>query len=68
MNKRQVEINADLIAEYQAQQEAQRQVKLEEGMRSIYEHAKSLGIMLVGIPKIDNGKIVADWGVVEWPK
>jgi len=59
----QVEITPEQIAAYQRRQQEHEQAAMQQCINDLIALATERGFMITAIPKIDNGRIVAVWGV-----
>ncbi len=65
--RKQQMITEQMIKEYKEAEIKANQQKAIDAVNKLHELATQLGFRLIGIPKLENGLIVADWGI-EWLK
>ena len=59
----QTEITPEIIAEYQRRQQEQEQAAMQQCIIELQSLAAQYGFTIVAIPQLENGRIVAVWGV-----
>lgn len=57
------EITSEMIAEYQHRQQVQEQAAMQQCINDLMRLAAERGFTIVAIPQIEQGRIVAVWGV-----
>jgi len=59
----QVEITPEQIAAYQRRKQAEEEIAMQVCINELIALAHEKGFAIVAVPQIDNGRIVAVWGV-----
>lgn len=65
--RKQTMITEQMLKEYQESVNKSKQQEAITAINQINDLVTKLGFRLIGIPKLENGLIMADWGI-EWLK